>query len=284
MNLREAVSWARRLLAGAGVADAPLEAEILLCHALGLGRAQLYAHLRHPLPPDALRPLLCLVGRRMSRQPLPYIVGRREFYGLDLAVTPAAMIPRQETELLVELALEWLASHPGPRLVVDVGTGCGAIALAVARHAQEEVRVVATEVSPPALALAWHNAHRLGLAGRVQMVLADLLSPLRGPIDLVVANLPYIPTAELASAPPELRWEPRVALDGGPDGLRLVARLLSQLPARLAPGGAALLELAPQQVEQALALARHHLPTARPQLYRDLARLPRALLLHLPPH
>jgi len=282
VNLGEVVSWARRLLAGAGVAEAPLEAEVLLCHALGLGRAQLYARLRELLPPGALRRLLCLVGRRMSRQPLPYILGRREFYGLELVVTPAAMIPRQETELLVELALEWLASHPGPRLVVDVGTGCGAIALAVARHAQEEVRVVATEVSPPALALAWHNAHRLGLAGRVQMVLADLLSPLRGPIDLVVANLPYVPTADLASAPPELRWEPRVALDGGPDGLRLVARLLSQLPSRLAPGGAALLELAPQQVDKAMTLARRHLPTARLHLHHDLAGLPRALFLHLP--
>jgi len=278
VKVGEAVAWARRLLEGAGVPEAPLEAELLVAHALGLGRAALYARLVEPLPGGAFRRLACLVGRRLSREPLPYVLGRREFYGLELAVTPVAMIPRQETELLVELALRWLWARPGPRLVVDVGTGCGAIALAIARHAPPGVRVLATDVSAAALALARENARRLGLASRLEWVLADLLAPFRGPLDLVVANPPYVSTAELAQAPPELRWEPRRALDGGPEGLRETSRLLAQTPSRLAPGGALVLELAPQRAEAVLALARRHLPGARLELHHDLAGQPRALL------
>ncbi len=278
MKVGEAVAWARQLLEGAGVPEAHLEGELLVAHVLGLERAALYARLQEPLPPKALCPLARLVGRRMSREPLPYILGRREFYGLELAVAPVAMIPRQETELLVELALRWLWAHPGPRVVVDVGTGCGAIALAIARHAPPGVRVVATEVSAAALALARSNAQRLGLQRRLQWALADLLEPFRGPLDLVVANPPYVSTQELAQAPPEVRWEPRRALDGGPHGLRETARLLAQAPACLSPGGALLLELAPQRAEATLALARRHLPTARLELHRDLAGHPRALL------
>jgi len=277
VTVREAVAWARRLLQGAGVTEAHLEAELLLAHALGLSRAQLYARLHTPLPSEAFHRFLCLVGRRASREPLAYILGRREFYGLELEVSPVALIPRQETELLVELALTWLKRRRGLHWVADVGTGCGAIALAIAYYSPTPVQVVATDISPSALALAAHNARRLGLEGHVHLLLAHLLTPFRLALHLVVANLPYVPTEELASAPPELRWEPRQALDGGPQGLRVISRLLAQAPSAIRPGGALILELDPRQAPNISHLALTYLPHAHLSFHPP--NWPRALLI-----
>lgn len=281
MTAQEALREGRRLLARVAPDEAAIEAEALLCHVLGLDRSRLYSQLHEPLSPAQREAFFSLLRRRLDREPLAYLLGRREFYGLDLEITPAVAVPRPETELLVDTALEWLRGSTGaPALAVDVGTGSGAIALALAAHGPPGLRLVATDLSARALAVARRNALRLGLAGRVQFVLADLLAPFRCRFGLVVANLPYVPTAELEAAPPEVRREPRMALDGGPDGLRVIARLLEQAPCRLAEGGLLLLEIAPHQGRALAEMARAALSRARVEVRRDLAERERALVVH----
>ncbi|MBI1885194.1 MAG: peptide chain release factor N(5)-glutamine methyltransferase [Chloroflexi bacterium] len=290
MTVQEALRQGARLLSAEGGSDeANLEAELLLGHALGLDRAHLYQHLREPLTPEQQSAYDGLLERRRRHEPAAYITGRREFYGLDLEVTPAAMIPRPETELLVELALDFAGSRvrgqgsgvSGSEFrVVDVGVGCGAIALALAANLPPEVRVVGIDVSAEALALARRNAERLGLGGRLLLVEGDLLGPLASPVAVIVGNLPYVRTADWEAAPPEIRcFEPRRALDGGPDGLRLIERLLRQAPAYLKPAGALVLEIGDKQGTAASALAGQAFPRAQVRAERDLSGLDRVLVV-----
>lgn len=218
-----------------------LDAELLAASALGLARIQLYAQSDRPLVTSELGALRELVRRRQAGEPVAYITGHKEFWGLDLAVDPRVLIPRPDTETLVEEALERVPPDAAPK-VADVGTGSGAIALALAKE-RPNARVFATDVSPDALAVARGNAERLGLGITIlEGTLADPLRPL-GAWDLVVANLPYVPTAEIARLSPEVGREPRLALDGGADGLDLLRALLAQTPDLLAAGGEVLLEV-----------------------------------------
>jgi release factor glutamine methyltransferase len=274
-------------LSAASIEDASLEAEVLLRHALGLDRAQLYARLSEELPPGGRTAFEALVARRLRREPTAYITGQREFYGLMLDVTPAAPIPRPETELLVDEALAQARrlrhAYRGPHMV-DVGTGCGAIALAVAMHLPV-ARLTAIDASQDALKLARRNAERLGLSGRVRFALGDLLSPLAGyarrdAADIVVANLPYVPSCEWEGLAPEIRrYEPRAALDGGPDGLRLIERLLGQAPTHVRSPGALILEIGHDQAEAVAGLALQAFPTAAIAVKKDLASLDRAVVI-----
>jgi len=239
------------------------------------------------MPPAACSAFEALLARRLGREPTAYIVGRREFYALALEVSPAAPIPRPETELLVDETLAQARrlqpARPKPH-IVDVGTGCGAIALAVAMRLPV-ARVTATDASQDALDLARRNAQRLGLSGRVRFVLGDLLSPLAGyarrePADIVVANLPYVPACEWEGLAPEIRcYEPRAALDGGPDGLRLIERLLGQAPAHVRSPGAVILEIAHDQGAAVAALARRAFPAGAIAVKKDLASLDRAVVI-----
>ncbi len=244
-SARAALEGATARLARAGVATPRVDAEWLLAGLLGAGRAALGARLDEDLPPGAAARYEVAVGRRERREPLQHVLGWEEFSGLRVAVTPAALIPRPETETLAELALALLPPpSPRPRLVVDVGTGTGCVACALAT-ARPDVRVLALDVSEAAARLARRNAHELGLAGRVLVAAADLLAGLGGLADLIVANLPYLPTSTLAGLAPEVvAHEPRLALDGGPDGLRLIRPLIAAAPVQLAPGGAFALETA----------------------------------------
>jgi release factor glutamine methyltransferase len=258
-----------------------------LRHALGLDRDQLYARLSEEISPAADSAFEALLARRLRREPTAYIIGRREFYGLSLEVTPAAPIPRPETELLVDEALAQARRlqdiYREPH-IVDVGTGCGAIALAVATHLPA-ARLTAIEASQDAIDLARRNAERLGLDERVRFVLGDLLSPLGGyarrePADILVANLPYIPSGEWEGLAPEIRcFEPRAALDGGPDGLRLIERLLAQAPARVRSPGAVVLEIGYDQAAAVVTLARQAFPAAAIAVKKDLASLDRAVVI-----
>ncbi len=221
-----------RRLRGAGLDEADLVAEVLVRHAAGLDRAGLLRDLREPAGPGVIEALARLLERAERGEPLAYIVGHREFYGLDLLTDRRALIPRPETESLVELGLTWgralQAAGCREPLIVDVGTGTSAIALALAAHLPG-ARVIGIDLSAEALALARENARRLGLAGRVRFVQGDLLAPLRWRPHLTVANLPYVPEGRLAHLPVGIReWEPRLALAGGADGLDLYRRLLAQ--------------------------------------------------------
>ena len=295
----EALREGRRILTNAGIEEADLEAELLLRHALGIDRADLFAHLDGGIDPDRRAAYQAFLARRLAHEPTAYITGRREFYGLDFQVTPAALIPRPETELLVDEALriwasmlEARSSKPEeaiPRLA-DVGTGSGAVAVALAVHLPEAT-IVATDTSRDALLLAGRNARRHGVGDRIALVQTDLLAGLRPdadarsgrpsgrpPFDLVVANLPYVPTAVWEALPPEIRdHEPRAALDGGADGLSAIHRLLRAAPAYLTPGGALLLEIGADQGPAVLALARQALPGRTARILKDATGRDRVL-------
>ena len=269
MPAHQAVAQAAERLAARGIADARLEAEVLARHALGYDRATYFASLREP--PDAARQARIerLVGRRAQGEPLAYITGHREFYGLDFIVNPAVLIPRQETELLVDKALEWAAGqgHDAP-LIADVGTGSGAIAVALACRLPR-ARVCAIDASAAALAVADRNRRRHGVAERVALLQGDLLTAVKPGVDAIVSNPPYIASALLSGLPREVRREPALALDGGQDGLRLTRRLIAQAARRLNRGGLLLVEIAPEQAGLALGLAQAAFPGAAAWVAED---------------
>ena len=270
-TLRNCLESARNALRAAGVADSRIEAEVILRFVLGWERdrflAEVYAAGEMRLSPGASARLRSLISRRIGGEPLAYIVGTREFYGLTLRADERALIPRQETELLVEIALDRLdgaGRTPSARpLVIDVGTGSGAAVLAVAANARDGVRVVAADVSGDALALARLNAETLGLAKRVEFVRCDLLAAISGRADLIVSNPPYIPSGDMAGLQAEIKREPRLALDGGADGLDVFRRLARQAARKLAPGGALIAELMPRQMDAAERIAAERIPRAR---------------------
>ena len=240
----------RRRLEAAGLPTARQDAEWLLAEVLGVARFALYTEAPAVTAAAAAR-FAALVARRAAHEPLQHLLGWEEFRGLRLSVTPDVLVPRPETEGLVEWALPALA---GARRVADVGTGSGAIACALAA-ALPAARVVALDRSERALAVARANVAALGLDRRVRLVAGDLLAPVAGPLDAVVANLPYLPTGVLGTLPREVAaFDPREALDGGPDGLALVARLVADAPRVLAARGRLFLEVGDDQATRAGAL------------------------------
>ncbi len=277
MTLRSAWVQVRSRLERAGIDDAALESEVLLRHALGIDRAAFFASLEHEQDRSALRLADSLVDRRERREPLAYILGRREFYGLELRVTPAVLIPRQETELIVDCILELGRSRPG-LAIADVGTGSGAIAVAAAVNLPGS-RVYATDSSDAALRVARDNCRMHQVEDRVALVHGDLLQALGEPVDVIASNPPYVITAEIEDLASEVRREPVQALDGGPDGLEVIRRLFEQAPAALRPGGAMLVEIDPRQLQSVTSLASTAFPGASVSYRRDLAGLPRAVVV-----
>jgi release factor glutamine methyltransferase len=239
--LLEVLRGTERYLADRGVENPRLNAEHLLAHALGLKRMELYLQFDRPLAESERAPLRDLVKRRGTREPLQHVLGTAEFHGRTFACDKRALVPRPETEQLVELALEIAKDKPAAT-ILDIGTGSGVIALTIALELPSAT-LHATDLSPDALALAAENAARHALTDRIVFHQADLLPPDGTRFDLIIANLPYIPAEEIASLSPEVRHDPASALDGGADGLDLIRRLIETAPDRLAPGGALLLEI-----------------------------------------
>lgn len=283
-------------LRAAGSETARLDAEVLLAWALGVDRSTIVAHPEAPVAGEALATYRAALERRAAGEPVAYIRGLKEFFGLAFSVDRRALIPRPETERLVELALAHLearltaAPRPigSPRLrVVDVGTGAGPIIVALAvtlrrRGMLAEVELWATEVDPEALVLARENAVAHAVADTVQFVVADLVPEGVPPWDLVCANLPYVRSAAVDGLPVAASYEPRRALDGGPDGLALIRRLVARLPSVLAPEGLALLEIGADQAADVAELVQQLLPGWTWQIEPDLAGLPRVLRLEPP--
>ncbi len=277
----ETLADATDRLRAAGIDDARLEAEVLLAHAARVDRAHVIAGLQEPLP-DAVRAVYdALLARRLRREPLAYIVGHREFYGMQVACDARALIPRPETELLVDLALREIQSRPAALRIVDVGTGSGAIACAIARNAPTAA-ICATDASGVALDLAHENVRTLGIAGGVRLHKGDLLDGL-GVFDVIVANLPYVSEAEFARAQPEVRqFEPRAALVPGPLGTEANERLLAEARAHLAAPGVLALEFGETQAAVLVARARQHFPGALVSVMKDLAGRERVLVVRRP--
>lgn len=241
----EVITATTDYFAKSGVESARLNIEHLLAHVLGMKRMDLYLQFDRPLAEKELAPLRELVKRRAGGEPLQYLLGTAEFLEHTLICDKRALIPRPETEqlcetLIAEGKIEGCAWKTGR--IVDVGTGSGCIALALA-SAFPEATVIAVDLSPDALSLARENAAKLGLAERVQFIESDLLSNVEGPIDLLVANLPYIPTSEMAGLQREVLREPHSALEGGPDGLVFVRQIMEQAQVKIPSGGRLALEL-----------------------------------------
>lgn len=279
MNLREALKQAVADLRAASVPSPVLAAELLLMHVSGASRAWLYAHIDDPLDASAAERYRALVAQRVTGTPTQHLTGHQEFWGLDLEVTPAVLIPRPETEHVVEVALACLGQRRSrePLRVADVGTGSGCLALALARELPR-ARLFATDVSPSALAVARRNAARHGLADRVAFIEASLLAPFAPrSLDLVVSNPPYVAEKDATSLPREVReHEPHLALFAGEEGMAVYPRLVAEAGERLVAGGLLVMELGYGMSERVHAL----FDTAiwrEIAVTKDLASIPRVI-------
>ena len=284
-------------LRASGSESARLDAELLLARAVGLDRTAVLAHPEAPVGDGQRARFEADLERRATGEPVAYIRGFKEFFGMAFATAPRALIPRPETELLVELAekevIARLIAAPRPigsppLRIADVGTGSGAIAVALMaalrrRRSHEEVEIIGTDSSEEALGLARENAVGHGVADRVRFIEADLLPPVvPTPFDLILANLPYVASSAVDQLPVAASFEPRRALDGGPDGLAVIGRLLERLPEALAPDGACLLEIGADQGTAIAELTEGLLPGWTCTVERDLAGQPRVARLGRP--
>ena len=278
MNLRQALAHARDILADSNIEDASLEGEILLRHVLGMNRSQLYSGLDLDLIPEKEKSLNELLERRRQGEPSAYITGHREFYGLDFRVDRNVLIPRPESELLVEKAIN-LARTQGILKIADIGTGCGAIAISLAVNLPQAT-IYATDISASVLEITRSNCQWHGVADRVVLLQGDLLEPLAEPVDMIVANLPYVREADLPRRGP-LSYEPALALNGGKEGLEKIKSLCRQAGEKLYKCGCFLLEIGDGQVKPVLAVWRKAFPAAAIEVYKDLASIERVVSLRL---
>jgi len=273
MTLKQALDKGRAILIAHNIEDAPLECELLLRHALNISRVQLYQDIEQKLSPKQEETFWHLIDRRLTGEPSAYIIGHREFYGLDFYVDSRVLIPRPETELLVEKAL-FLAQKKAISAITDIGTGCGAIAISLALNLPQ-TRIYATDISTPALEVALFNCQKHGVADRVCLLHGDLLDPLPEPVDLIIANLPYINERELTKS--LLNFEPGLALNGGSDGLERIRQLCHQVNRKLNIEGSLLLEVGQGQAAAVGALLRSLFPSAHIEVTPDLGGIDRVV-------
>jgi release factor glutamine methyltransferase len=270
----------RRLAIG-GIGDARIEADLVWMTAIEASRAELYSRMADSPSSAEMQRAENLITRRLRHEPTAYLLGHREFYNIDLLVGIGALIPRPDTEALVEEALRIATHFPAPVMVADVGCGTGAIGLAIAANLPD-AHIYATDLFPAALALARQNTDRLGLAHQVEILQGDLLAPLPWPMDIITSNLPYVESSEIPTLDPEIRlYEPREALDGGDDGLDLIRRFLVDVPRYLKPSGVLLMEMDPRQIAKASAFAAQSIPGATIRVVQDLTRRDRVLVLEI---
>jgi release factor glutamine methyltransferase len=247
-TILDLIRWTDERFQQEGLSPARLDAEVLLAASLGMSRIGLYTHFDQPLRKDELTGFKNLIQRRLHHEPVAYILGKREFWSLSFQVTRDVLIPRPETELLVEEALNLLGqSRPAtcPYRILEIGTGCGAVIVALA-HELPAAQLVATDVSEKALRVAIQNASENGVRDRIDFLQGDLFAPLRRKpaFDLILTNPPYIPQDQVPVLPPEVRdFEPRIALDGGKDGVEFYRRALPEVDDYLYPGGWFLTEM-----------------------------------------
>lgn len=278
----ELLTWTRDHFRAKGIESARLDAECLLAHALGCDRLRLYLDYDKPVHAEERGRFRRLVKRRADeRVPVAQLLGSREFWSLPFEVTPEVLVPRPETETLVEAALALLPDPEAEVRVLDVGTGSGAVALAIARE-RKKARVVATDLSGAALAVARRNAEALGVADRVHFAEGDLFDAVAGErFDLIVSNPPYLAAAEAPALAPELAHEPRGALVAGREGTECLRRLAAEAPAHLAEAGALALEIAPGQAQDVREWLRER-GFGGLEVRRDLADRPRVVSGRLP--
>ena len=279
MTLKQALDQARRVLTSNGIEDAWLEAELLLRHTLTVSRVRLYLDFNRELSPEQEEIFWQLIERRARGEPSAFITGHREFYGLDFHVNPSVLIPRPESELLVEKAIN-LTQGRDIATIADIGTGCGAIAISLALNLPK-VKLYATDISAPALEVARINCQQHKVEDRICLLQGNMLDPLPEPVDLIIANMPYVKGDEVHSAP--LRFEPPLALDGGTDGLEKIYELCKEVGGKLCSHGYLLLEVGQGQANLVAAFLHSLYPSAQIEVTPDFGGIERVISLRLTP-
>lgn len=282
-TIAQLLTWTTEFFRERGIENPRLDAEVLLGAVLGKERMYLYVHFDEPLEPAELARYRAYVKERAGHVPLAYVLGTREFMGLDFRVTRDTLIPRPDTELLVQCVVDFLRARTAEGrddlTLADIGTGTGAIALSVL-HYTEGTRADAVDISPAAAEVARENAERLGLAERIEVHVGDLTAPLAGhSYDVILSNPPYIPTADISGLMPEVRsYEPHLALDGGRDGLTIYRRLAADAPALLRDGGMFAVEVGINEARDVAALMEMHARIVRTEIHKDLGGIERVVV------
>ena len=284
MTLSEALHLARHILSAAKIDDAAIEAELLLCHVLGISKIQLYSEPERLLDTAETEDLQGLVQRRLLHEPTAYLSKNCQFYGIDFYIDHRALIPRPETELLVEKSIEFAHccfSSENQLVIADIGTGSGAIAVSLALTLPK-ARIYATDICFSALQVAEINCQRYKVDNRVKLLQGNLLEPLPEPVNVIVANLPYIKNCELGWLNPEIiNFEPIIALAGGENGLDKIHCLLDQTPGKIRPGGCLFLEVGQYQDRVISSMVNSHFSQANIELIPDLSGINRVVKVML---
>lgn len=280
VSLKEELYKAETTLTSNHIADARLEAELLLMHTLGIGRAELYMRLEQPLNSSVAEEFWDLVQQRLHHKPTAYILKQCQFYGIDFYIDSRALIPRPESELLVEEVLKFTRQRfvsGDSYSIADVGTGCGALAISLALHLPR-AEIYAIDISAAALEVARVNCQRHKVSQQIHLLLGDMLHPLPEVVNIILANLPYVRDLEMNQLSPEIKnFEPRIALAGGDDGLDKVRQILPQISQKLLTEGLILLEIGHGQGAAAVALVESHFPAAKIDLIPDLGGIERVV-------
>ena len=276
MTLKQVLGQTRAVFTRHNIEEPRLESELLLRRALGISQVQLYQDLHRELSAEEEADFKELTKRRLSGEPIAYITGHREFYGLDFYVGRSVLIPRPESELLVEKALYLAQCYP-ISTIADIGTGSGAIAISLALNLPQ-AKIYATDISAPALKVALFNSQKHGVVDRVYLLHGDMLNPLPEPVDLIIANLPYVTESEVSQMSPA-NFEPQVALNGGWDGLEKIRQLCQGVTDKLHPGGYLLLEIGQGQSRAVTTFLGNLFPSARIEITPDLSGIDRVVSL-----
>ncbi|AFM26593.1 peptide chain release factor N(5)-glutamine methyltransferase [Desulfomonile tiedjei] len=282
-TIKDILEWTTAFFKKRGIRTARLDAEVLLAFCLSVDRLFLYLNFERPLSPSERMNYRELVRRRAMREPVSLIIGKKEFWSRTFKAVSGVLIPRPDTEILVEATLRALATIESPRLL-EIGTGSGAISIVVALE-NPAARIVATDIDPLALDTAQENAALHGVASAITFVLGDLYAPFKEGerFHLICSNPPYIPTEVIATLEPEIDYEPLLALDGGPDGLNVIRRIADGAPDFLLPGGSLLMEIGPDQEMQARTILEQTSSFVDIRITQDLAGRPRVVTGRLSP-
>ena len=273
------LKWTGQYFAEKGVENPRLDAEVLLSNILKKERIYLYVEFDKPLLPQELTSFREAIKKRVAKQPVAYILGYKEFMGLEFKVTPAVLIPRPDTEILVERALKLLSKYENPRFV-DIGTGSGAIAVSIAKLSPTAVTGVAVDISPEALAVAKENAEKLAVSEKLEFVLGNLCEPLKGAkFTALLSNPPYIPNADIASLAPEVKNEPYLALAGGAEGLDCYIELIQQGRHLLIDGGFMMFEVGINQAQSVAEIARQYEDLEIWEIIKDYGGIDRVVVI-----
>ncbi len=280
MTVRQALKQAAQILYRDDIQEAYFEAEVLLAQALQVSRVSLLSQSERKLTKQEKNSFCQLLKRRLHQEPLAYIIGSQEFYGIKFYVDQRVLIPRPETELLVEEALKVASDYTnrGIRiLIADIGTGCGAIAISIALNLPQ-AKIYASDISPHALEVAYINCQQHKVSKQITLLNGNLLEPLPEPVHLIIANLPYVKSSEIEKLSPEVKdFEPILALDGGEDGLAKIKQLLGQIKGKLLPDGCLLLEIGQGQAKVVTSQIKNHFPKAEIKLITDLNAIERVV-------